>query len=148
MTIHAFLSLCVCRFLLQSVFLKLINTNVFVFVFVFILADALGFLLFQFHPFREITKSPFTVMENICERKLSCNCSGFSESGHSQEGSIAPSCPLGQPITARDLARFAARRACHIISCLTTFCSFAKVNYMILHQDLLTDYITHTYALS
>ena len=29
-----------------------------------------------------------------------------------------------------------------------TFCSFATVNYMILHQDLLTDYITHTYALS
>ena len=29
-----------------------------------------------------------------------------------------------------------------------TFCSFATVNYMILHQDLLTDYITHSYALS
>ena len=29
-----------------------------------------------------------------------------------------------------------------------TFCSFATVNYMILHQYLLTDYITHTCALS
>lgn len=61
MTFHAIMSLCVCRFLLQSVFLKLININ----VFVFILADALGFLLFQFHPYREITQSPLTVMENI-----------------------------------------------------------------------------------
>ena len=55
---------CVCRFLSQNVFLKLINIFVF---FVFMLVDACSFLVFLLYP-REITENLFTVMENILRK--------------------------------------------------------------------------------
>ena len=90
--------LCVCRFLLLNVFLKLFNSFVF---FVFILVHALGFLVFSFHPDRKITENLFTVTENVCERKFSCTRLDFGEilfreqNGQSRADSVAPSCPLG-----------------------------------------------------
>ena len=56
MAFHALMPLCVCWFLLQNVFLKFINIFVF---FVFILVDAFGFLIFYFHPDREISENLF-----------------------------------------------------------------------------------------
>ena len=37
--------------------------------FVFILVDAFGFLVFSFHPDREITENLFTATENILQKK-------------------------------------------------------------------------------
>ena len=45
---------CVCRFLLQNTFLKL---------------DASGFLVYKFHPGREITENLFTFSKNILRKK-------------------------------------------------------------------------------
>ena len=73
----AFISLCVCRFLLQNIFFKLISIFVF---FIFILVDAFGFPIFWFHEDREITKNLFTLAENnFGERKLSCIRLNFGE---------------------------------------------------------------------
>jgi len=64
---------CVCRFLLQNVFLKLINIFVF---FVFILVDAFCGSIKD----REITKNLFILAENnFGERKLSCSRWKFGE---------------------------------------------------------------------
>ena len=85
-------------FLLQNVFLKIMNIFVF---FVFNLVEAFGYLVFYFHPDREITENLSTVTENILRRKLSCKRFDLSEmllqeqNGQSLAGSITPSCLLG-----------------------------------------------------
>ena len=100
---------CVCLSLLQNLFLKLINIFAF---FVFILVNAFSVLVFLFHLDREITENQFIVTENILRKKASLHPLEFGlrrnlttvtkraiPSGQYQ----ALSCPLGWPITARDL---------------------------------------------
>ena len=60
-----------------------------------------GFLVFYFHPDREITENLLLSRKIFCERKLSCTRLDFGEmllweqNGQSRAGSIASSCPLG-----------------------------------------------------
>ena len=86
---------CVCCFLLQSVFFKLITIFVF---FVFILFDIFcGSIKTEksqkiFLPKQKI----ISVRENFCAP--ACTLAKFylrKRNGHSREGSITPSCPLG-----------------------------------------------------
>ena len=102
-----------------------------------------------------MTENLFTVTENILRKKTFIQLLGLGQNViagtkwtilNEQYHSILPA------RVANHSARFGSFCRSPSLPCnklsYRTFCSFATVNYMILHQDLLTDYVTHTYALS
>ena len=110
---------CVCRFLLQNVFSKLINIFVF---FVFILVDAFSGSMKTED--RESTKNLFTLAEsNFGERNLSCTCLNFGEIlfAGTKRGSSGQAVSLhlvrsGSQSEHRIRRILLARGACHIIN--------------------------------
>ena len=101
----------VCRFLLQNVFLKLVNIFVF---FVFILVDAFSGS-FKTEKLQKIFlpwQKMISAKENF--RALAWTLAKFylrERNGQSRAGSIAPSCPLGQPIRKQNSPHTARSRS-------------------------------------
>ena len=115
----------------------------------------IGFLVFYFHPEGEMTENICTVTENILRKKIFIQLLGLRQNViagtiwailSEQYHSILPAWVANHSAGFGSFCRSPSLPYNKVS--YKTFCSFATVNYMILHQDLLTDYITHTYALS
>ena len=119
------INLCVCRFLLQNVFLKLIN------VFVFFVSFSLT--LFWFHKDREITKNLFTLAESnlggkktvVHSLELWRNFIGGNETGSPGRAVSLHLARSGSQSEHRIRCILPARGACHTIkpciACIAIF---------------------------
>ena len=128
MAFHAFMSLCfyfcVCRFLLQNIFLKLINIFAFFVFFVFILIDALVFSFSSSIPTEKSQKIFLLSRKIFCEYAPAWTSAKFYCGNKTVNPERAVSLHLalsGSQSDPRIRCILPARGACHIINIYITY---------------------------